>query len=75
MVFTLRSTNFSDDAHINASGGVQDRFCFHPHQHIIVRALLPPDQGCGFLGGDLYLHVPIMSETAREIHEEYGFVS
>ena len=40
--------HLSDGAHINASGGVQDRFCLHPHQHVIVRALLPPDQDVGF---------------------------
>ena len=73
--FHAALNHFSDDAHINASRSVQDRFCFHPHQHIIVRALLPPDQDGGFFRGDLCLHVPITSETAQEIHEKYGFVS
>ena len=47
--FHAALNHFSDGAHINASGGVEDRFCFHPHQHVIVRALLPPDQDVGFL--------------------------
>ena len=42
---------------------------------MIVGTLLPPDQDGGFLGGDLGLHAPIISETAQEIHEKYGFVS
>ena len=42
---------------------------------MIVGTLLPPDQDGGFLGGDLDLHAPIISETAQEIHEKYGFVS
>ena len=46
-------------------GGVQDRLCFHPHQHIIVRMLLPSDQDGGFFRGDLSLLVPITSETAQ----------
>ena len=72
----LRALNhFSDDAHINATGGVQDRFCFHPNQHMIVGTLPPPDQDGGFLGGDPDLHAPIISETTQEIHEKYGFVS
>ena len=64
-----------DDTHINATGGVQNRFCFHPNQHMIVGTLLPPDQDGGFFQGDLNLHAPIISETAQEIHEKYGFVS
>ena len=72
----LRALNhFSDDTHINATGGVQNRFCFHPNQHMIVGTLPPPDQDGGFFRGDLNLHAPIMSETAQEIHEKYGFVS
>ena len=67
--------HFSDDTHINATGGVQDRFGLHPHQHMIVGTLLPPDQDGGFLRGDPDLHAPIISETAQEIHEKYGFVS
>ena len=67
--------HFSDDAHVDATGGVQDCFCFHLHQHMIVGTLLPPDQGGCFLRGDPDLHAPIISETAQEIHEKYGFVS
>ena len=67
--------HFSDDTHINATGGVQNRFCFHPNQHMIVGTLLPSDQDGGFFQGDLNLHAPIISETAQEIHEKYGFVS
>ena len=72
----LRALNhFSDDTHINATGGVQNRFCFHPNQHMIVGTLLPPDQDGCFFRGDPDLHVPIISGTAQEIHEKYGFVS
>ena len=67
--------HFSDDAHVDATGGVQDRFCFHPNQHMIVGTLLPPDQDGCFFQGDPDLHDPIISETAQEIHEKYGFVS
>ena len=42
---------------------------------MIVGTLLPPDQDGGFFRGDLNLHAPIISETAQEIHEKYGFVS
>ena len=42
---------------------------------MIVGTLLPPDQDGGFFQGDLNLHAPIISETAQEIHEKYGFVS
>ncbi|WP_211223521.1 hypothetical protein, partial [Propionibacterium acidifaciens] len=44
-------------------------------KHVIVRAFLPPDQNSGFLRGDPDLHAPIISETTREIHEKYDFVS
>ena len=72
----LRPFNhLSDDAHINASGGVEDRFCFHPHQHVIVGTLLPPDQDDGLLQGDPDPHAPTASETAQETHEKHGFVS
>ena len=64
-----------DDVDSDSFRGVQDRFCFHPNQHMIVGTLLPPDQDGGFFPGDLNLHVPIISETAQEIHEKYGFVS
>ena len=64
-----------DDADSDSFRGVQDRFCFHPHQHMIVGTPPPPDQDGGFLRGDLNLHAPIISETAQEIHEKYGFVS
>ena len=64
-----------DDAGTDSFGGVQDRFCFHPHQRMIVGTLLPPDQDCCFFRGDPDLHAPIISETAQEIHEKYGFVS
>ena len=64
-----------DDADSDSFGGVQDCFCFHPHQHMIVGTLPPPDQDGGFFRGDLDLHAPIISETAQEIHEKYGFVS
>ena len=64
-----------DDADSDSFRGVQDRFCFHPYQHMIVGTLPPPDQdGCFFQGG-LNLHAPTASETAQEIHEKYGFVS
>ena len=42
---------------------------------MITGALLPPDQDDSFFGDDLNLHAPIISETAQEIHEKYGFVS
>ncbi len=64
-----------DDADSDSFRGVQDRFCFHPNQHMIVGTLLPPDQDGGFFPGDLNLHVPIISETAQEIHEKYDSVS
>ena len=64
-----------DDVDSDSFGGVQDRFGLHPHQHMIVGTLLPPDQDGGFFRGDPDLHAPIMSETAQEIHEKYGFVS
>ena len=65
----------SDDTHIDASGGVQDRFCFHPHQHMIVGTLPPPDQDGGLLRGDPDPHAPTASGTAQEIHEKHGSVS
>ena len=64
-----------DDAGTDSFGGVQDRFCFHPHQRMIVGTLPPPDQDSCFFRGDPDLHAPIISETAQEIHEKYGFVS
>ena len=64
-----------DDADSDSFRGVQDRFCFHPHQHIIVGTLPPPDQDDGLFRGDPNLHAPIISETAQEIHEKHGFVS
>ncbi|WP_455130443.1 hypothetical protein [Propionibacterium acidifaciens] len=67
--------HFSDDTHINATGGVQDRFGLHPHQHMIVGTLLPPDQDGCFFRGDPDLHAPITSETTQEIHKKHGFVS
>ena len=42
---------------------------------MIVGTLLPSDQDGGFFQGDLNLHASIISETAQEIHEKYGFVS
>ena len=42
---------------------------------MIVGPLLPSDQDGGFLLGDPGPHAPIASETAQEIHENYGFVS
>ena len=64
-----------DDADSDSFRGVQDRFCLHLHQHMIVGTPPPPDQdGCS-LRGDPDPHAPIMSETAQEIHEKYGFVS
>ena len=74
-VLSARSTNFRDDAGADSFGGVQDRFCFHPRRHMIVGPLLPSDQDGGFLLGDPGPHAPIASETAQEIHENYGFVS
>ena len=73
--FHAALNHFSDDPHINATRSIQDGFRFHPNQHVIVRAFLPPDQDGGFLRGDLDLHVPITSETTQGIHEKYGFVS
>ena len=67
--------HFSDDAHVDATGGVQDRFGLHPHQHMIVGTLPPPGQDGGFLRGDPDLHAPTASETAQEIHKKYGFIS
>ena len=67
--------HFSDDAHVDATGGVQNRFCLHPNQHMIVGTLPPPDQDGCFFQGDPDLHAPITSETAQEIHEKYDFVS
>ena len=64
--------HLSDDARVDATGGVQDRFCLHPRQHMIVETLLSSDQNGGFLRGDLNLHVPIISETVQEIHEKHG---
>ena len=64
-----------DDVDSDSFGGVQDRFCFHPNQHMIVGTLLPPDQDGGFFRGDPDLHAPIISGTAQEIQEKYGFVS
>ena len=58
-----------DDVDSDSFGGVQDRFCFHPHQHMIVGTLPPPDQDGGFLRGDPDLHIPIISGTAQETHE------
>ena len=74
-VLSARSTNFRNDAGADSFGGVQDRFCFHPNQYMIVGTLLPSDQDGGFFRGDPDLHVPIMSGTAQEIHEKYDFVS
>ena len=64
-----------NDADSDSFRGVQDRFCLHPHQHMIVGTLLPPDQDDGLLQGDPNLHAPIISETAQKIHEKHGFVS
>ena len=64
-----------DDARIDATGGAQDRFGLHPHQHMIVGTLPPPDQDGCFFRGDLDLHAPKTSETAQEIHGKYDFVS
>ena len=67
--------HFRDDVDSDSFRGVQDSFCFHPNQHMIVGTLPPSDQDGGFFRGDLNLHAPIISETAQEIHEKYGFVS
>mgnify|MGYP000972214534 CR=1 FL=1 len=64
-----------DDADSDSFRGVQDRFCFHPRQHMIVGTLPPPDQDGCFFQGDPDLHASITSETAQEIHEKYDFVS
>ena len=61
-----------DDADSDSFRGVQDRFCFHPNQHMIVGTLPPPDQDGCFLQGDPDPHAPIISGTAQEIHEKYG---
>ena len=65
----------SDDARIDATGGVQDRLGLHPHQHIIVGTPPPPDQDGGLLRGDPDPHAPTASETAQETHEKHGSVS
>ena len=67
--------NFRNDAGADSFGGVQDRFCFHPRQHMIVGTLPPPDQDGGLLRGDPDPHAPITSGTAQEIHEKHDFVS
>ena len=74
-VLSARSTIFAMMPTSTPRGGVQDRFGLHPHQRMIVGTLLPPDQDCCFFRGDPDLHAPIMSETAQETHEKYGFVS
>ena len=61
-----------DDADSDSFRGVQDSFCFHPNQHMIVGTLPPPDQDGCFLQGDPDPHAPIISGTAQEIHEKYG---
>ena len=66
---------FSDDAHIDATGGVQNRFGLHPDEHVTAKPLLRPDQDGGFFWGDLNRHAPIISRAAQEIHGKYGFVS
>ena len=72
----LRALNhFRNDADTDSFGGVQDSFCFHPNQHMIVGTLLPPDQDGCFFRDDPDLHTSIISETTQEIHEKYGFVS
>ena len=43
--------HFSDDAYVDATGGVQDRLGLHPHQHTIVGTPPPPDQDGGLLPG------------------------
>ena len=58
-----------DDAHVDATGGVQDRLGLHPHQHMIVGTPPPPDQDGGLLRGDPDPHAPTASETAQETHE------
>ena len=58
-----------DDADSDSFRGVQDRFCFHPRQHMIVGTLPPPDQDDGLLQGDPDPHAPTASETAQETHE------
>ena len=74
-VLSARSTISAMMPTSTPRGGVQDRFGLHPHQRMIVGTLLPPDQDGCFFRGDPDLHAPIMSETAQEIHEKYGFVS
>ena len=74
-VLSARSTIFAMMPTSTPRGGVQDRFGLHPRQRMIVGTLPPPDQDCCFLQGDPDLHAPIMSETAQETHEKYGFVS
>ena len=64
-----------DDAHVDATGGVQDRLGLHPHQHMIVGTPPPPDQDGGLLRGDPDPHAPTASETAQETHEKHGSVS
>ena len=72
----LRPFNhFRDDFDTDSFGGVQNRFGLHSDEHVTSGTFLPSDQDGGFFRGDLYLHAPIISETAQEIHEKYGFVS
>ena len=61
--FLAALNHLSDNPHIDTARGIQDGFCFHPRQHTIVCALLPPDQNSGFFWGDLDRHALIISET------------
>ena len=59
----------SDDARIDATGGVQDRLGLHPGEHATAGTPPPPDQDGGLLRGDPDPHAPTASETAQETHE------
>ena len=62
----------SDDARIDATGGVQDRLGPHPGEHATAGTPPPPDQDGGLLRGDPDPHAPTASETAQETHEKHG---
>ena len=48
----------SDDARIDATGGVQDRLGLHPGEHATAGTPPPPDQDDGLLRGDPDPHAP-----------------
>ena len=59
----------SDDARIDATGGVQDRLGLHPGEHATAGTPPPPDQDGGLLPGRPRPAPPTASGTAQETHE------